>query len=724
MLLLNNWRTLGKTLITSLAIVLGLMLAETSASAQKWVRYTTISGASFQDLSVSSIDPQIIVARAQGSPYLYFTTNGGTTWQQFPTLPEEYGTTVSWMSIVGGTKQTVRMIFDKYIVETANFGTSWTTVSTLPSSNFRKLLVHPTNANYWFAWGGSPPVLRSTNAGMQWDTVLASKQLGLSGVLVSPVAPSRMYLEVRDTLFESADTGRSWQRFAHTGVLGYSIELLAADVVTADRLYAFFQGRIAVSSDRGRTWSDRTGKNLYTVTGVLQAPNNSSVLFAWGTDLHQSTDQGMTWTTIDTTHTTRLSATLVGGQLYVGCYQSGIYRTAGMGSGLTRLDNGINRLEVRNLIRYTDNRWYLQGVNDVAFTTNAGDSWTYLTPVKYEQPSGGRVYSFDVARSDPSKMLGGTNSDIYRSSDGGVVWQRASPQQNEPIDAISIHQTNPLEIVSGGLYNLKHSTDGGITWKNDLVNNARRIVAIGRNPKAPSHIVAAEENTVYGSIDGGINWTKYEGWLNSVEQIIGDANDGSTFYASNSTGIRMTTDNGATWRSLWTYAYGVRALVQDPRNSDVFIAAPTNGRGEIIRLVRSTGVVDTIYQPGWEDETFSITQIMIAGNTIVAGSQSGLIWFDPTPVSVRESTESVAKLDIAPNPAGDHIVVRTSGIAGHAVLLEVYDLQGTVLSSEIVESSILSNGYRLSLENCASGVLVVRLAGIEQSITGFLVHLR
>lgn len=713
-----------KTLVAMLTVGVVVFCGGLEVSAQKWVRYPSISGATFQEIAVSVLDNQIIVARIQGSAYPFYTTNGGTTWQQFPTLPDVYGSAVSWMTIVPGTQQTVRVIFDKYIAETSDFGVSWNTVSTLPSSNFRKMLVHPTRANMWFVWGASPPVLRSTNAGQDWDTVFASKQLGISGVLVSAAAPSRMYLEVRDTLFESADTGKTWQRFAHTGVLGYSIDLLAADGVTADRLYAYFQGRIAVSTDRGRTWSDRTMKNVMTVTGVLQAQSNSNVLFAWGTNLHRSTDQGMSWTTIDTMHTARLSATLVGGQLYVGCYQSGIFRNSAVAGAWTRIDNGINSLEVRKLIRLTDEQWYLQGVNDVAVTSNAGDSWTYLTPVKYDQPSGGRVYSFDVARSDPSHMLGGTNSDIYRSSDAGLTWQGASPQQNEPIGSITIHPTNPLEIVCGGLYNLKRSTDGGVTWKNELENNVRSILAISRNPKAPSHLIAAEESALYGSVDGGLSWTKHVGTLAFVEQIVGDVNEGSTFYASSSTGLKMTTDNGVTWQSPWSYAYGIRAFVQDPRNSDVFVAAPTNGRGQLIRLVRSTGIVDTIFDPGWENENYSITQLMIAGNTIVAGTQTGLLWFDPTPVSVMENDSEGMGLVLAPNPATDHVVVTSQTFGTAPVQIDVLDLQGRVLSTTVVAPAGLGYGHRIDLSHVPTGLLILRYASEKGIYTSCLVHIQ
>lgn len=685
-----------------------LMLIAGDAFAQKWVRYENFSGASFTSLDVSSIDPQIIVTTIQGSQMPLFTTDGGATWHQFASMPTDWGS-LRWLEIVRGSLQTTRVMIETGIYETSNFGQSYTKVSTLPTSAVRYLLVHPTDANYWFAWNSSALFLRSTNAGGSWDTVRISKQTGMSGPILSAGAPGRMYAVVRDTMFESADTGRTWQRFAHTKVETYGITLLAADISVADRLYAYFQGRLAVSTDRGRTWSDRTLRNVLGVRGVSQSATRADVLYAWGTNLHRSTDRGVTWQTIDTTRTDRMSATLVNDALYVGCYQSGIFRATQDATAWTRLDKGINRLDIRAIIPVSERTWYVQGVNDVFKTTNAGETWSELTPVKYDQPSGGRVYSFDVSQSDPSRMLGGTNSDIYRSTDGGTTWLGANPRQNEPIGSISIHPTNPLEIVCGGLYNLKHSTDGGVTWKNDQANNHRLVADIARSSKAPLNLLAAEETAVYSTRDGGVSWTKYEWNVGETNQLIADASDGATFYAATVSRVYVTTNYGESWSIFGSFVFGVRALVQDSRNSDVFYATLQGGRGELLRYNKFTNILDTLYLPGWENEYFAITKLQQVGNTIVAGAASGLLWFDPTPVSVQEETGTTSPLGISPNPSSESLTVRLPHSSAPNVAVDIIDGLGVRISSTVATWDAHSSSITVNVSNLATGVYILRL---------------
>ncbi|RPI67077.1 MAG: hypothetical protein EHM43_09995, partial [Ignavibacteriae bacterium] len=555
----------------------------------------------------------------------------------FPDTWMGYG--VSSLSFVDGTKQTLRLLFDKWVVETSDLGATWRQISTLPSTTIRHLMVHPTDPDMWFAWGLKPPVLRSTNAGQTWETVFAQNWTGLSNVVVSPAAPHQMYLEVRDSLFQSVDTGRTWQSVHYVGMEDLSLTFLAADVDTPDRLYGYFQGRIGVSTDRGRTWSDRTQRDMLSVNGITQDASKSSTLYAWGTNVHRSTDHGNSWTTIDTTHTTRMAAEMHQSQLYVACSQSGIFRSSVDGTSWDRLDRGINRLEIKNVIVLNDRTWYAQGINDVMVTKDAGETWSFLSPMKYGQPSGGRVYSFDVSRSDPTRMVGGTNSEIYHSTDGGSTWIGSNPPQNEPISSISIDPTDPMDVICGGQYSLKRSTDGGVTWTNDLVNSPYSILAIGRNPIAPLHVLAADDRTVFRTVDGGVTWSKRSGSVNNPDRIIGDIVDESTFFASGGNSVQWSKDNGVSWYSPWSFANNTRAIVQDPRDPDVLWVTRDGGRGSLLRFKRSAVTVDTIYDPHWKAESILPNAMAIVGDKIIAGSAQGMVWFDPTPVSVREGAD-------------------------------------------------------------------------------------
>ncbi len=701
-----------RNLIRFTTVLAVFVMVATGAVAQRWVRFDGPPGATYTGLAVSSANPEIIATQIQGSSQPYYTTNGGTTWQQMSPFPDDWwGYSTTALSFVPGTQQTIRMLFDAWIVETSNFGATWQKVSTLPNNTMRNLMVHPTDKNLWFTWGMSPPVLRSTNAGAHWDTVFASTLLGLSNVVVSPAAPQHMYLEVKDSMYESIDTGRTWRKFAYTGVLNYSVNLLAADATIADQLYGYFQGRLAVSTDRGRTWIDKTQKNILTVSGITQEVSNSSVLYAWGTNVHRSSDHGNTWTTVDTTHTTRLSAVLHQGQLYVGCYQSGIFRSSNNGTSWDRLDRGINRLDIQRIVALNDRTWFVQGVNDVIKTTDGGESWTFLTPATYDQPSGGRVYSFDVALSNPMHMVGGTNSDIYRSSDGGIAWQGASPSQNEPIGSITIHPTDPDQVICGGLYNLKRSTDGGKTWKNDVANSHRSILAIARNPVAPSHVIAAEGSNTYSTIDNGSRWTKHAAVMNEPQTVIGDANDANTFYMSGSSGVMKSVDNGDSWTRPWALPYAAKALVQDPRNSDHLWVSYAGGRGDLVRLANSTAAVDTLYAPDYTAETFSLNDLVVVGNRLIGGSYNGLVWFDPTPVSVQE---------VGAMPA---CMFQPTDVLRR----DVMNLQGVLIGTDMLFGSDQNKGRRIGndpiLAQVPAGVYLVRLTNGQCVVLERVLHL-
>ncbi len=701
--------------LAMLAMVLA-SVASGLANAQRWVPFSSLSGATFNALAVSTVNPQIIVTAAQGKTMPLYTTDGGTTWQDLIGLPAEWGT-LGGFAMVPGTEQTLRVIFDRGIYVTSNFGASYTEISKLPNTTTKQIITHPTNPEYWFARGLASTVLRSTNAGERWDTVFTSTQAGMSGPFVSAAAPGRMYLEVRDTMFESLDTGRTWQRFTHTSILDYSVELLAADVDVADRLYGDFQGRIGVSTDRGRTWSDRTERNMLHLRSILQNPTQPEVMYALGTNIHRSTNRGMTWETIDTTHTERLSWALVNGVLTVGCYESGIFRASADGMQWTRLDRGINRLTIRTIIPRTATEWYVQGVSDVFKTTNAGETWSTLTPVKYDQPSGGRVYSFDVSLSDPNRMVGGTNSDIYRSTDGGITW--LGSRSNEPIGFISIHPTNPDEVVCGGLYNLKHSTDGGATWKNDLANSHRTLKGLARSPQSPSNLMAGEEGAMYSSADNGATWTKHTWQYGSIDDLVADAKDGRTFYVAVGSSILITTNHGETWAPMKYFQYGIKTILQDPNNSDVFYVG--YGSSDLHRYRRLADVIDTLYNPSWMDERYGITQLAMAGSTILAASPQGLIWFDPTPVSVQQDQTQPSSPQLYPNPASDHISITLPEQGASAYVVDIIDIHGRVLRSVNPAGDSAGEPIVIDVSGLPHGLLLARItSGTRVATTPFV----
>ena len=115
---------------------------------------------------------------------------------------------------------------------------------------------------------------------------------------------------------------------------------------------------------------------------------------------------------------------------------------------------------------------------------------------------------------------------------------------------------------------------------------------------------------------------------------------------------------------------------------------------------------------------------MVAGNTIIAGSQSGLLWFDPTPVSVDEDMASHQVLVMAPNPANDYVQITYSPAIVANVRIEVSDLQGTTLRTNTVDAAHLRLGYSYNLDGLPVGVLLLKLVDGDRHTAGVILHVK
>lgn len=652
-----------------------------SVFAQRWVPMNGPNGGTFDELTVSSVDPNIVATRIMSTESFLYTTNGGTTWQPFASIPTGWSGGLYDLRFVPGTAQTLQIIAYGAVHETANFGTSWTKMFDLPaSSNVNRVRRAPGTTSTWLAWGNALPIMRTTNNGAHWDTVISARSatVAISPVIMSEAAPRRMWTALRDSIYESVDTGATWSKITYTGVLGYSISLKSADLTDSSRLYAYFQGRIGVSTDFGRTWSDRTGKNVLTTTGIEQDRESPNILWAWGTNVLRSADRGMSWTTADTTNPARLKATLVGHVLTVGCYEGGILRGTATGAPWQRIDNGIGYLSVRRIHSLTDAHFYVEGTNDVIETTNGGQTWSWLTPLKYDQPSGGRVYSFAVCSTSTQNMVGGTNSEIFRSTDGGRTWQESNPRQNVPIYTASCNPANANDVVVGGMFTIKRSSNGGASWTSIQTPSFSYIRELYRAVN-PLNMLALESAKYYTSSDGGTTWITRDGSYPPTAVAV-DPIGPASFFGSTYGTISQTTDGGVTWTPKWNLTGQPSALLVDPHATNVLYAATSSG--DLYRMHRENEIVDTLYNSNYPNERFDINALHINGTTILAAGDKGIAWFDPTLVSVLSQPIVVDPATVYPNPCADHIhlVLDEAFVASvYDVRVEIFDMLGNRL---------------------------------------------
>lgn len=125
------------------------------------------------------------------------------------------------------------------------------------------------------------------------------------------------------------------------------------------------------------------------------------------------------------------------------------------------------------------NIFYL-GLDSILWKTeNKGTSYIPLNKF------GGKVYRFDISRSDPSIIYACASNNIYKTNDGGVSWSILSLPSgvfysyNNADIAVDANNPNIVWFSQGnGAFGNKvfKSIDGGITWNNyggDILNNEK-----------------------------------------------------------------------------------------------------------------------------------------------------------------------------------------------------------------------------------------------------------
>lgn len=192
-------------------------------------------------------------------------------------------------------------------------------------------------------------------------------------------------------------------------------------------------------------------------------------------------------------------------------------------------------------------------------TTNAGQSWTNLTP---NLPTLSTV-CLAQASSDPKVLYAGTgegfyNTDaiigngIFKSTDKGNTWsQLAATASNEDfffVNRIIVSPDNADVVLSATNTSIQRSTDGGASWTT-VYDDYRRIQQIIARPDN-FDVLFATSNTggVLKSIDKGLNWQYVlEDLSGRVELAISPSQPDKIYALTENSKLYVSDDSGNSW---------------------------------------------------------------------------------------------------------------------------------------------------------------------------------
>jgi len=174
---------------------------------------------------------------------------------------------------------------------------------------------------------------------------------------------------------------------------------------------------------------------------------------------------------------------------------------------------------------------------------SSADQWSAIGPY------GGTVDTITVASDAFNTVYSGSSNGLFRSIDGGVVWNRLNRHY---VRSLAIHPTDPSIIYEGGSGIVK-STDGGVSWTALNINVNANVYSVVIDPKTPSTIYAGTGGGgVVKSTDSGASWAPVNNGLTDlyIKALAINPSTSSTLYAGTDAGVFKSTDGGTNWTNI------------------------------------------------------------------------------------------------------------------------------------------------------------------------------
>ena len=361
---------------------------------------------------------------------------------------------------------------------------------------------------------------------------------------------------------------------------GGRMSALAADPNNFNRIWAgAADGGVFLSTDGGDTWTPMfDGQTVLTIGAIATHPTDSNVVYVGtgeegggqysydGEGVYRTTDGGATWTFLglaETRHIGKIAIDRLNAQR--------IFVAAGGGA----FDKDANR----GVYRSSDGGATWTKVLYIADDTGAVD-------VAVDPTDGGRVFAavWQRNRADNTTYVGGPNSGVWRSLDGGTTWTRLTngfpTGANVGRIGIAIARTAPQTMYAtvydtdAALLGIYKTTNGGDRWSKTSSNSlASQFASYGWylgqirvNPGNADDVFALDA-ALWRSTDGGKNWATVVGGEGDVHDLIfGGA---GKLVSAGDGGISRSVNNGSQWSGNGPLAVGqLYDICVDPHRTE------------------------------------------------------------------------------------------------------------------------------------------------------------
>ncbi len=201
-----------------------------------------------------------------------------------------------------------------------------------------------------------------------------------------------------------------------------------------------------------------------------------------------------------------------------------------------------------------------------------------ITHIIVDPRDGNRLYA-------SSWTLYSGGGGVYRSDDGGRTWNIIG-LAHETVRALAQSPTDPTLLLAGSLTGVYRSTDEGASWVKITPDNhpdLNRFDSVAFDPKDNNIIYAGTYHLPWKTSDGGKNWFPVvKGMIDDsdVMNIIVDPANSSNVHAVACSGIYHSLNGGTEWvkyKSIPNVFRRTQLIRMDPTNPDILYAGTTSG---------------------------------------------------------------------------------------------------------------------------------------------------
>ncbi len=289
---------------------------------------------------------------------------------------------------------------DGGVYKSNDAGATWSSVNTnINTIQFYRLASHPTNSSILFGGAQDNGNFSTSDKGVT-NWVFETSGDGME-CFIDYNDPNYIFMSTQNGyLMRSIDAGVSWLGIGSTANSAW-VSPYWQHPTDFNKIYAAIGLRIYRSSDRGANWPTLSAVFASNpITSVAQSSVNVNKMIAVASyytttpDIYNSTDEGVTWTSITTNFTNagftgtniqRVVADPVAENTYYitrASYTSGqVIKTTDFGSTWTDASGNLPTISVNDLFIDPDNTNHLYAANDfgVYWTNDGGTNWSKLS---------------------------------------------------------------------------------------------------------------------------------------------------------------------------------------------------------------------------------------------------------------------------------------------------------------------------------------------------------